>query len=88
MRQSITEETTGRIWKILFAVILAVSVLRFFYGITGDYFTFLDEYITFDTAAGFTHTGKFYLWDFHKEALTDQQYTRAWPHTEIGRAHV
>lgn len=83
MRQSITEETTGRIWKILFAGILAVSVLRFFYGITGDYFTFLDEYITFDTAAGFTHTGKFYLWDFHKEALTDQQYTRAWPHTVL-----
>ncbi len=72
-----------RIWQLLFVVMLILASCRFFYRITGDYFTFLDEYQTFDTAAGFTHTGKFYMWDFHDECLSDLKYTRAWPHTVL-----
>ena len=52
-----------------------------FLGIGGDFFTFLDEYQSFDVAAGFYHTGKSYFWDFHQQALSGERYTRAWPHT-------
>lgn len=70
-----------KIWWILFGIIICCSIIRFFYAINGDYFTFLDEYTTFDTAVGFTHAGKFYHWDFQNQKLTDYEYTRAWPHT-------
>ncbi len=72
-----------RIWQLLFAAMMLLAACRFFYRITGDYFTFLDEYQTFDTAAGFTHTGRFYMWDFHDDSLSDMKYTRAWPHTVL-----
>ena len=72
---------SGSVWAVLFGIMLVASFARFFYGITSDNFTFLDEYTTFDTAAGFFHTGKFNHWDFHYNTLSDYEYTRAWPHT-------
>lgn len=69
------------IWTGLFCLIGLLAVIRMFWNIGGDYFTFLDEYATFDVAAGFAQKGEFYFWDFHHEMLTDQNYTRAWPHT-------
>lgn len=78
MREVLKKEKN---WLLLFGIILLIAVVRLFYGIQGDYFSFLDEYTTFDTAAGFFHTGKFYHWDFHNKALSDYAYDRAWPHT-------
>ncbi len=78
-----TVKRSELIWYILFGLVLAAAGLRIFYTITGDYFTFVDEYQTFDTAAGFTHTGRFQFWDFHNRTLTEDTYTRAWPHTVL-----
>ena len=72
-----------KIWISLFGLISVISIVRFFYALSGDYFTFLDEYPTFDVAAGFAKTGKFCFWDFHHQVLTDHSYTRAWPHTVL-----
>lgn len=71
------------IWLGLFCLIGILAIVRMFWNIGGDYFTFLDEYQTFDVAAGFAETGKFYFWDFHHQILTDESYTRAWPHTVL-----
>lgn len=71
------------VWTGLFCLIVLLAVIRMFWNISGDYFTFLDEYITFDVSAGFAKTGKFYLWDFHHQILKDRSYTRAWPHTVL-----
>lgn len=71
------------IWAGGFWLIFFLAVIRLFWNVDGDYFTFLDEYITFDVSAGFAKTGKFYLWDFHHQILKDQSYTRAWPHTVL-----
>lgn len=71
------------IWAGLFCLIGLLAVIRMFWNIGGDYFTFLDEYPTFDVAAGFAKTGKFCFWDFHHQVLTDHSYTRAWPHTVL-----
>lgn len=70
-----------KIWIGLAIGIGLIAILRFFYAITGDYYTFLDEYATFDAAVGYYKTGKFYKWDFHTQSLTDVEYSRAWPHT-------
>lgn len=69
------------IWAVLFCLIGLLAVIRMFWNIGGDYFTFLDEYPTFDVAAGFMHTGKLKFWDFHRGALSNESYIRAWPHT-------
>lgn len=71
------------IWAGLFCLIGLLAVIRMFWNIGGDYFTFLDEYPTFDVAAGFAKTGKFCFWDFHHQVLTDHSYKRAWPHTVL-----
>lgn len=71
------------IWAGLFCLIGLLAVIRMFWNIGGDYFTFLDEYPTFDVAAGFMHTGKLKFWDFHHGILSEESYTRAWPHTLI-----
>lgn len=71
------------IWAGLCCLIGLLAVIRMFWNIGGDYFTFLDEYPTFDVAAGFAKTGKFCFWDFHHQVLTDESYTRAWPHTVL-----
>lgn len=71
------------IWAGLFCLVGLLAVVRMFWNIGGDYFTFLDEYPTFDVAAGFAKTGKFCFWDFHHQVLTDESYTRAWPHTVL-----
>lgn len=69
------------IWLLLFVCVGILASLRMFWQIGGDYFTFLDEYPTFDVAAGFARSGKFYFWDFHRQVLSNDSYTRAWPHT-------
>lgn len=79
----ISEEKCKKKWVALFGIIIIISCIRFFYGIFGDYYTFLDEYQTFDVAAGLTYAGEFYRWDFHNEELTDIRYIRAWPHTVL-----
>lgn len=71
------------IWGSLFCLVGLLAFVRMFWNIGGDYFTFLDEYPTFDVAAGFAKTGKFCFWDFHHQILKDQSYTRAWPHTVL-----
>lgn len=68
-------------WLLLFLCMGILASLRMFWHIGGDYFTFLDEYPTFDVAAGFARSGKFYFWDFHRQVLSGESYTRAWPHT-------
>ena len=70
-----------KIWLLLALVILILTAARYFFALLGDYYTFLDEYPTFDAAVGFFKTGKFYKWDFHTQTLSDIQYKRAWPHT-------
>ena len=65
------------IWLLLFVCVGILASLRMFWQIGGDYFTFLDEYPTFDVAAGFAHSGKFYFWDFHRQVLSNDSYTRA-----------
>lgn len=81
LKEKLTQEKY--VWTGLFCLIVFLAVIRMFWNVGGDYFTFLDEYITFDVSAGFAKTGKFYLWDFHHQILTDRSYTRAWPHTVL-----
>ena len=47
------------IWAGLFCLIVLLAVIRMFWNIGGDYFTFIDEYVTFDVSTGFAKTGKF-----------------------------
>lgn len=68
-------------WIVLAVYIGIATVVRYFFRLFGDYYTFVDEYQTFDTAVGFFKTGKLYQWDFHTQTLTDEAYSRAWPHT-------
>lgn len=75
------KQDKDRLWLILLLAMAALAALRYFWLLSGDYYTFLDEYPTFDVAAGFANTGKFYYWDFHKQTLTDIHYPRAWTHT-------
>lgn len=82
MKRKIIERIKeNKAWLLLLLLIFIISVIRFLYVINGDYFTFLDEYQTFDVAAGFMHTGKLRFWDFHHQILDDEVYIRAWPHT-------
>lgn len=83
MRLKIKSIQKNYVWMGLVCIIALIAIARMFWNIDGDYFTFLDEYPTFDVAAGFAKTGKFFLWDFHHQELTDQSYTRAWPHTVL-----
>lgn len=69
------------VWIILAVLIAVFATVRYFYALLGDFYTFLDEYPTFDAAVGFYKTGKFYKWNFHTQSLTDVAYSRAWPHT-------
>lgn len=69
------------IWLALVVCGGIVAMVRYFFCLFGDYYTFVDEYQTFDTAVGFFKTGKLYQWDFHTQTLTDEAYSRAWPHT-------
>ena len=69
------------VWIILAVLIAVFATVRYFYALLGDFYTFLDEYPTFDAAVGFYKTGKFYKWNFHTQSLTDAAYSRAWPHT-------
>lgn len=69
------------VWIILAVLIAVLATVRYFYALLGDFYTFLDEYPTFDAAVGFYKTGKFYKWNFHAQSLTDVEYSRAWPHT-------
>lgn len=71
------------IWIILAVCVGILAVARYFFMLLGDYYTFVDEYQTFDAAAGYYKTGKFYCWDFHKQMLSEREYTRAWPHTVL-----
>ena len=69
------------IWIILAVLMAVLAAVRYFYALLGDFYTFLDEYPTFDAAVGFYKTGKFYKWNFHTQSLTDVESARAWPHT-------
>lgn len=69
------------IWIVLAVCVGIAAIVRYFFRLFGDYYTFVDEYQTFDTAVGFFKTGKLYQWDFHTQTLTDEAYSRAWPHT-------
>ncbi len=69
-----------RVYAAGLMILVAASMAIYSYKLDNlDFRT--DEYLVVGSAAGYYHAGKFNQWDFLENRLSENVYTRSWPHT-------
>lgn len=72
----------GNWYRVGLAVLTGLAAVVYFYRL-GFRHLHGDEHQVVAAAAGFYHTGEFYLWDWVASEPTSTVYDRAWPHTVL-----
>ncbi|WP_226006160.1 glycosyltransferase family 39 protein [Natrinema salinisoli] len=80
-RSNLTEQQNQQTWHfVCLSLLTGLAAAVFFYRL-GKISFIGDEFQTISAAAGYYHTGEFYLWDWIASEPTPVLYDRAWPHT-------